>query len=585
MSDDAEVGDEDVAPTTVKKGSLMGVSVLGYELGRTIGFGGMGEVYEAHEPNIGRRAAVKVLLGQFADNDELVERFKAEARAANAARHRGIIDVFGFATLPDGRHAIVMEYLDGRPLNEVLDDLAHSGDRLPIDEALRIIESIASALQAAHGAGVVHRDLKPSNIFLCREVDQPETVKVLDFGIAKLDRAGGPKTGTHVVLGTPLYMSPEQARATSAAPSMDVYSLGVIAFELLTSRVPFKADNLLELMRAHQTRPAPRPSSIVPELDVALDEFVLSMLEKDPTVRVGSAREVREQARRLRTALRSSAETASLSELPVMPPVRSGPPSKPVVATKPALAETVEQRLPRASAPRPGLRSAETIASPLDVTVPPAPESVRPPPRVSPTPTTRASVKALGDDEAELGTAQVRALAMPRRSRWPWLVAGAMLLAGVGAWQLSGPTPAPVVLAPAPAPVPLPEIAVAPAPAPAPVEPLTVPPTPEPAPEPVQEPQLAVEAVGDAGAVNAQPSRLTKVPTKRPRAPEDRFSALQSRLARLQKRLEQLSARDESMALQLAQVKALRARQAEQRDERTLDGVETATERLEGAMP
>ncbi|MFO0598619.1 MAG: protein kinase [Myxococcaceae bacterium] len=295
--------DDGTGATTVRD-PLIGVSVMGYELRHRIGVGGMGVVYEAEESNIGRRAAVKVLLPEIANQPQLVERLKAEARAANAARHRGIIDIFGFATLPDGRNAIVMEYLDGVALDQELSQLAAEGRSMDWLFALQVLDELASVLAAAHAAGVVHRDLKPSNVFLCTARDGSRTVKVLDFGIAKLDQLkSSPLTATNTVLGTPGYMSPEQARGESAAPSMDLYSLGVIAFELFTNRLPFVHESLTRMLLAHQNEPPPRPSSLAPGLPVVLDDFVLKLLAKDPADRYATAEQLRVRIQQVRKVI------------------------------------------------------------------------------------------------------------------------------------------------------------------------------------------------------------------------------------------------------------------------------------------
>jgi len=295
--------------------------VLGYQLKRPIGVGGMGIVYEAEEVNIGRRAAVKVLLPEVADQPQLVERLKAEARAANAARHRGIVDIFGFATLPDGRQAIVMEYLEGIALEEHLATLATEGRRVPVMLALLVLDEVAAVLQAAHDARVIHRDLKPSNIFLCTNPDGSQYVKVLDFGIAKLDGLHtGPKTAANIVMGTPSYMSPEQARGDAAAPSMDLYSLGVLGFELFTGRPPFIDASTVKLLMAHQQDTPPTPSSLAPSLPAIVDAFLLKLLEKNPDARYRSGNEVRAAVQQLRRVLGDREATVTAPELDPAPP-------------------------------------------------------------------------------------------------------------------------------------------------------------------------------------------------------------------------------------------------------------------------
>ncbi len=316
-----------VEPTEVRD-PLVGTKVLGYEIRRPIGVGGMGKVYEAIDRNLGRRAAVKVLLPEVAKHSEFVARLQAEARAANAVRHRGIVDVFGFTELPDGRHAIVMEYLEGVPLDEELHRLAAEGRRLPTGALLELLEQLAAVLSAAHGAGVVHRDLKPSNLFLMKEAEGGNTLKVLDFGVAKYDVQNSPKTATNTLLGTPHYMAPEQAAGQPAAPSMDLYAFGVIAFELFTGRTPFLHANVMSQLLAHQQEAPPTPSSINPSLPAALDAFLLKLLAKRPDERFASAQEIRAALAPLRRALSDAEALPTAPELQALGgPAASAPPA------------------------------------------------------------------------------------------------------------------------------------------------------------------------------------------------------------------------------------------------------------------
>ena len=304
--------------------ALLGTEVIGYTLTRNIGAGGMGVVYAAENARIGRQAVVKVLLPNSDEDDRL--RLEGEARAANAIRHPGIIDIFGFGVLPDGREAIVMEFLEGRPLDAVLDEAP--GHRLPGAMVVRLLDEIADALGAAHQAGVVHRDLKPSNIFL---VDQPggaPKVKVLDFGIAKrLGRADGPRTNVDVVLGTPSYMAPEQVRGEKATPSMDLYALGVLAFQLFTGRLPFEHRSLGKLLMAQHDAPPPVPSSVRPELPAEVDAFVLTLLQKDASARLPTAGAVRKALEPLRLAFPSQAQVQTKKLKPPAGPVPRAPES------------------------------------------------------------------------------------------------------------------------------------------------------------------------------------------------------------------------------------------------------------------
>src|SRR5262245_23843693 len=214
-----------------------------YQVMHKIGEGGMVAVYEARHTVIGKRVAVKVLLEKFLEKPELVARLLQEARLASSIGHENIVDVTDFGTTSDGRAFVVMEFLEG----ESLAQLVIRDAPLPIERSLRIARQIASALGAAHDKGIVHRDVKPENVYLVRRGDA-DYVKVVDFGVSKVvqTREEGPEwqrlTRTGMVLGTPLYMSPEQARGGEDVDARaDVWAVGVMLYECLTGEVPFRA--------------------------------------------------------------------------------------------------------------------------------------------------------------------------------------------------------------------------------------------------------------------------------------------------------------------------------------------------------
>jgi serine/threonine-protein kinase len=252
---------------------VIGASVDGYVVKSRLGAGGMGIVYEGHHAVIGKRAAIKVLRPEFSEDPKQLERLVAEARAVNEVGHRGIIDVFGYGQRPDGRQCIVMEFLDGKALEDVLKEHKKAKTLMPIGEVLEVLDEVLSALNAAHSAKVVHRDLKPSNIFLVNQRDA-RFVKLLDFGIAKLGALGGstPVSRASMIAGTPTYMAPEQARGAGAAPTMDLYSVGIMAFEMLTGQPPFDADSVVGMLMMHAENRPPRPSSLRTDVPDALDE-------------------------------------------------------------------------------------------------------------------------------------------------------------------------------------------------------------------------------------------------------------------------------------------------------------------------
>jgi serine/threonine protein kinase/tetratricopeptide (TPR) repeat protein len=271
---------------------VLGQTVGSYRIEAVLGEGGMGTVYRAQHTLIGKRAAVKVLRGDYGDDDEVVQRFFNEARAAAKIEHPGIIDVYDFGR-HHGRAYLVMEMLAGEPLSARL-----AGGPMPPDAAVRIARQIASALAAAHNHGITHRDLKPDNVFLVPdpEVTGGDRVKLLDFGIAKLvepDAAASVETRTGAVIGTPVYMSPEQCRGAGEVDvRADLYSLGCILYQMLSGAPPFQHRGVGELITAHMTEPPEPIADRAPGTDPAIAALVMRLLEKKPQHRPASAREV-----------------------------------------------------------------------------------------------------------------------------------------------------------------------------------------------------------------------------------------------------------------------------------------------------
>ena len=263
-----------------------GAMVGEYQIEGVLGEGGMGVVYAAIHPVIAKRAAVKVLKPELSVNRDMVERFVQEARAVNQIGHPNIIDIFAFGALADGRSYFVMERLRGESLGERL-----GRERLGVRDALAIADRIVDALAAAHDAGIVHRDLKPDNVFLVESKAALPQVKLLDFGIAKL-MAPGPlaeRTATGSMVGTPAYMSPEQARGQNVDYRTDIYALGAMLYAMLTGHLVFECASAAETIAAHLMTPPPPPSVYGP-IAPQLEALVLAMLAKDPAARPSLAR-------------------------------------------------------------------------------------------------------------------------------------------------------------------------------------------------------------------------------------------------------------------------------------------------------
>src|SRR3954466_16295057 len=263
--------------------SLIGKSIGNYQIKAKLGEGGMGAVYLGEHPLIGKRVAVKVLLEELASKEDIVSRFFHEAKAVNDIGHQNIVDIVDFGKMKDdyGRDIVyfIMEFLDGESLAA---RLRRTG--LAFNETLHIMAQCCSALSASHAKGIVHRDLKPDNIYLCPRGGDKNFVKLLDFGIAKLTGDGGQshKTRTGLVIGTPAYMSPEQGEGKGLIDlRSDVYSLGIVMYELLTGRVPFPGEGFGEILVAHLTKQPEPPSMLNPDIKPEVEAIVMRAIEKD----------------------------------------------------------------------------------------------------------------------------------------------------------------------------------------------------------------------------------------------------------------------------------------------------------------
>lgn len=270
-----------------------GNTVGSYRIVRVLGEGGMGTVYLAEHRTLGRAAAIKMLLPSLSARPDIVQRFFNEARATTAIADPGIVQVFDFGQHDDGSAYIVMELLDGEPLDRRLGRIG----RLEVEPTLRMLRQVATTLRAAHAQGIVHRDLKPENLFVVSDpaVVGGERAKILDFGIAKLlwDDPHASHTQAGSIMGTPSYMSPEQCRGGADVDERtDIYALGCVAFHLLTGQPPFVGIAVGDLLLKHMTEPPPVPSARVKGIPASVDACITRCLAKRADDRFSSMEEL-----------------------------------------------------------------------------------------------------------------------------------------------------------------------------------------------------------------------------------------------------------------------------------------------------
>jgi eukaryotic-like serine/threonine-protein kinase len=272
---------------TSVKDPLIGVTIAGrYQLEEVLGRGGMATVYAARHRLVDRPCAVKVINPSLAHNEVIRERFRREAKAAQKLAHPNIIEIFDQGETDDGSVYLVMELLEGQTLADVLER-----GKVPLERGLPIMIQIARALARAHDLEVIHRDLKPENIFLADAFDVTDHVKLLDFGIAR-SMADARLTGAGEVFGTPQYMAPERITSIDAGPAADLYSLGVIIYEMLTGAFPFDAHDVTTYFIKHLKEAPLPPKQKNPAIPDALEKLVLELLAKDPKDRPVDAHRV-----------------------------------------------------------------------------------------------------------------------------------------------------------------------------------------------------------------------------------------------------------------------------------------------------
>jgi eukaryotic-like serine/threonine-protein kinase len=356
-----------------------------YRIQRKLGAGGMADVYLAEDQELGRRVAIKILNGRHANDDQFIERFRREAKNAAALNHPNIVSIYDRGEAEE-TYYIAMEFLDGRTLKELIVGRGAA----PVNVAIEYARQILSALRFAHRHGIVHRDIKPHNVL----VDGEGRVKVTDFGIARAGTSQMTEAGS--IVGTAQYLSPEQARGGEVDPRSDLYSLGIVLYELLTGKTPFDGETPVEIAMKHlSTAPKP-PSKLRPDIPPELDMVVMRALAKNPDDRYQSADEMEGDLDRVARGVRVSATTVDTA--------------------------TQVLRRPAAAA---GAAAAATAATMI---APPASAGAVPPAVVE-------------EDEFDEGG--------PERPLWPWLVAIGFVIAAVVAgffvWhELSGTPQVPV---------------------------------------------------------------------------------------------------------------------------------------------
>ena len=405
-----------------------GQSIGNYRILNKIGTGGMGAVYLAEHPLIGKRVALKVIHRELAGNREVVSRFFQEARAVNKIGNEHIVEIHDFGVTPEGDHFYIMEYLDGRTLASVL----AREKPLEVMRSLHIGAQIANALASAHAAGIVHRDLKPDNIMLMARLGDQDFVKVLDFGLAKVfSAASAVKTAAGVLLGTPQYMSPEACESKRDIDHRtDIYALGVLLFQMMTGELPFDGDTMGEVLVKQVTMLPPAPRATNPAIPPSVEQVLLRCLAKPVDARFATMRQLREALLDPEAYLRGS---------PPIAPARA-------VTSAFAVGEASAQAMQVASdaaAPPPGAAWFATGA------LPPAAMAAMSAPAGAPTliagqpPARRASnamPALMQPQEPKNNTMRIATPAgyssRPRRRVWP-LVVGIAVVLGVGGGVLS----------------------------------------------------------------------------------------------------------------------------------------------------
>jgi serine/threonine protein kinase len=278
---------------------LTGTTLGNYRVLSPVGRGGMAVVYQGYQSSLDRYVAIKVMSHHLADDQTFVDRFQREAAGVAQLRHQNIVQMVDFGLKKDISY-MVMEYIDGETLKERLVRLNQIGERIPLPDVIRIIKDMAAALDYAHAHNIVHRDVKPANIMLRQEErlarltgGAPFTGVLTDFGVARM-LEGVQLTGTGATIGTPDYMSPEQARGQAATAASDIYALAIVLYEMLTGELPFSADTPVAVLLQHMQATPPSVLTKAPDLPVHFETILLKGLAKDPADRYATAGQLAE---------------------------------------------------------------------------------------------------------------------------------------------------------------------------------------------------------------------------------------------------------------------------------------------------
>ena len=476
-----------------------GQSIGNYRILNKIGTGGMGAVYLAEHPLIGKRVALKVIHRELASNREVVQRFFQEAKAVNKIGSEHIVEIHDFGVTPEGDHFYIMEFLDGKTLASVL----HQDRVIDVVRSLHIGAQIANALASAHAAGIIHRDLKPDNVMLTTRLGDPDFVKLLDFGLAKMFVGGGSalKTAAGVLLGTPQYMSPEACESRpNTDHRTDIYALGILLFQMMTGVLPFDGQSMGEVLVKQVTQLPPPPRGYNANIPPSVEQILLRCLAKQPDGRFPTMLALRE-------ALLEP--DRYLTQSPPIAPTRSMAPGEAPVDAKTVMAYAQQQQQAQA-ATRIGMANELPLAAPR-MTMPGNPgvannKTIVAGGGAAPiAPTPPRKTVALGPDlsvPAQPPTTHTMQIATPLgyssrppRKVWPIVLVTALVLGLVG----GGLAVARFKHKPEEVATVEPDAAVAPAPA---TKPLPPPPPPPPAQKTVT-PIATTSGSGSAGSASA----------------------------------------------------------------------------------